>query len=270
MTVAIVVAEVGSLVISRRPDMPLSPAFRGLAGVSSAAGLIGAGVLVTLVRSAYRSPDRRRSWGALWDVATFWPRAVHPFAPPCYGERAVPEVVDRIRILTGTVPEHPEQPEDPAWWRIKAYDRDLGTAAALAEPGPVLLTGYSQGSIIAPAVVAQLPEETREQVTLLTLACPARKLYARAFPGYFGADQLDALRTLTGPGRWKNLVRHSDYIGSWIFTDPDADTEPGELDQLCLDPVTMTADRDATPPPVHRHSNWWPDARVAETARLLL
>jgi hypothetical protein len=121
----------------------------------------------------------------------------------------------------------------------------------------------------SPAVVAQLPAETRERVTLLTLACPARKLYASAFPGYFGAEQLKMLRTLTGPGDWKNLVRHSDYIGSWIFNDPGPDTESGELDQLSLDPVTVTANIDPTPPPIHRHSNWWPDARVAETARLL-
>jgi hypothetical protein len=268
MTAAVLLAEIGALVASIRPGTTLSPVLRGVAGVSSAAGLIGAGLLVTLVRSAYRSPDRRRSFGALWDVATFWPRAAHPFAPPCYGERAVPEVVDRIRILTGTVTK---DPEDPAWLRIRAYDRDLGTAvAATAEPGPLLLTGYSQGSIIAPAVVAQLPEQTRAQVALLTLACPARKLYARAFPGYFGVDQLDMLRTLTGAGRWKNLVRHSDYIGSWIFTDPGCGTKPGEVDQLCLDPVTLTAERDPTPPPIHRHSDWWPDARVAETARLLL
>jgi hypothetical protein len=180
----------------------------------------------------------------------------------------VPEVVDRVRILTGTVPENPA---DPASRRIEAYGRDLATAAAaITAPGPVLLTGYSQGSIMAPAVVAQLRAETRQGVRLLTLACPARKLYARAFPGYFGVDQLDMLRTLTGPGRWKNLVRHSDYIGAWIFTDPRPDTEPGELDQLCLDPVTVTADIDPTPPPIHRHSDWWPDGRVAETARLLL
>jgi hypothetical protein len=263
MTAAIVLAELTPLLVSAEPH----PVLRGIAGVSSAAGLIGAGALVTVVRSAYRSPDRRRSFGALWDVATFWPRAAHPLAPPCYGERAVPEVVDRVRILTGTVPDNPADPDSR---RIEAYGRDLGTsAAAIIEPGPVLLTGYSQGSIIAPAVVAQLRAETRERVTLLTLACPARKLYARAFPGYFGAEQLNMLRTLTGPGDWKNLVRHSDYIGSWIFTDPGPDTESGELDQLCLDPVTVTADIDPTPPPIHRHSNWWPDARVAETARLL-
>lgn len=287
MAAAIVVAELVPLLDSYRPGRGWS----AVTGVSSAIGLIGAGALVTLVRSAYRSPDRRRSFGALWDVATFWPRVAHPFAPPCYAERAVPEVVDRIRILTGTVPEPPTgtavaaagaavagaaEPAgaagpaaDAAECRIDAYDRDLATAAAIVAPGKVLLTGYSQGSILAPAVVAQLPAATREQVVLLTLACPARKLYARAFPGYFGTGQLAALRALAGPGRWKNLVRHSDYIGSWIFTDPGAGTGPDAIDQLCLDPVTLTANGDPTPPPIHRHSDWWPDPRVAETAALL-
>jgi len=263
MTAAIVLAELTQLFISDKPH----PVLRGIAGVSSAAGLIGAGALVTVVRSAYQSPDRagRSARSGTWRHSGRGRRT--PLAPPCYGERAVPELVDRVRILTGTVPDNPADPDSR---RIDAYGRNLGTsAAATIKPGPVLLTGYSQGSIIAPAVVAQLRAETREQVKPLTLACPARKLYARAFPGYFGPDQLDRLRTLTGPGNWQNVVRHSDYIGSWIFTDPGPRPKPDELAQLCLDPVTVTADIDPTPPPIHRHSNWWPDARVAEPARLL-
>jgi hypothetical protein len=273
MTAAVIVVEVGSLIASHRQGVTSSSWIRGLVGVASAAGLIGAGMLVTLLRSAYRDPTRRRTFGALWDVATFWPRATHPFAPPCYGERAVPEVVDRIRILTGTVPK---DPDDPAWLQIAAHERDLDSTGELTvEADRVLLTGYSQGSIIAPAVVAQLPAETRSLVSLLTIACPARRLYGRAFPGYFGPEQLDALtRLLDGSQvdspRWKNLVRHSDYIGSWIFTDCDNGTDTRGVDQLCLDPVAVTADRDPTPPPIHRHSNWWPDTRVEEMARPLL
>ena len=63
-------------------------------------------------------------------------------------------------------------------------------------PGPLLLTGYSQGAVIAPAVIAQLPADMLRDVALLTLACPARRLYGRAFPAYFGGHQLDVLARL--------------------------------------------------------------------------
>ena len=76
-------------------------AWHGLAAVVSLIAIAVAGWLVTLLRQAYSDPAKRKTIGALWDVGTFWPRAVHPLAPPCYAERAVPEVVDRIRLLTG-------------------------------------------------------------------------------------------------------------------------------------------------------------------------
>jgi hypothetical protein len=257
----------------------------GIAATESIIGLILAGVLVTLLRVDFTNLAKRKTIGALWDVATFWPRATHPFAPPCYAERAVPELVDRLRILTGTVRE---APDDPAWQQIKAHERDSGgsQAAGLTLPsGPVLLTGYSQGSILAPAAIAQLPHETLKRVALLTLACPARRLYGRAFPAYFGTESLRTLAGLlkvnvpAGPpgdddlapsgftgGKWKNLVRPTDYIGSWVFArpvpDPDALRIQEGVDQPCWDPVAAAADIDPTPPPIHYHSGFWPDPRT--------
>jgi hypothetical protein len=254
----------------------------GFAAVESLIGLFLAGLLVGLLRQDYSNPAKRKTIGAIWDVGTFWPRATHPFAPPCYAERAVPELVDRVRILTGTVAE---DPTDPAWQQIAAHLRDAdstGSPDLSVPPGPVLLTGYSQGSVIAPAVVAQLPDDgTLGQTALLTLACPVRRLYGRAFPAYFGLEQRQALARLLQAGdggpaapRWKNLVRRTDYIGSWIFANPapgvpDPVQLQPEVDQPCWDPVSVSADVDPTPPQIHYHSGFWPDPRVTQLGRYL-
>jgi len=235
-----------------------------------------AGGLVALLRSAYADSTRRRAIGTVWDVGTFWPRATHPLAPPCYAERAVPEVVDRIRVLTGRVPDHAndtarilvttQQPNG------QAPDPGLSVPA-----GPVLLTGYSQGSILAPAVVAQLPPDARRDTALLTLACPARRLYGRAFPAFFGPEQLAVLATLmTGNDavrRWTNVVRRSDYIGSWVGRAPRAECALpglGEVDVWINDPVALVPDAHPAPPTIHRHSGWWPDPQVCPHATKLV
>jgi hypothetical protein len=234
--------------------------------------------LVGLLRSAYSNASQRKTIGAVWDVATFWPRAVHPFAPPCYGERAIPEVVDRVLLLMG-----PNAPGQALPGQRELADRDWLTVPC----GPVLLTGYSQGSIIAPAVAAQLPPEVvkRPDFALLTLACPARRLYGRAFPAYFGRHHLEELRNLLSHPdgeHWRNAVRRTDYIGSWIFSPPPPPLQTKEylerpkeylekhFDQLCWDPVVLAPDAEPTPPPVHRHSGWWPEPRASEIASYLV
>src|SRR6185437_15151652 len=234
-------------VITAGPDSKPYEAWHGLAAVVSLIAIAVAGWLLTLLRQDYSDPAKRKTIGALWDVGTFWPRAVHPLAPPCYAERAIPEVVGRTTGLT--VPS-----------------------------GPLLLTGYSQGSVIAPAVVAQLPADVLPEVALLTLACPAQRLYGRAFPAYFGQRQLTELARLLDadpkPGRWKNLRRRSDYIGSFIFAEPeprlDEDYMRDHIDQPCLDPPVLVQDANPSPPPTHRHSQFWPDPRTTEVGKHLV
>jgi hypothetical protein len=283
--------------------MRLYHSLQGFVAVESFIGLIAAGGLIYLLRLDFSNPARRKTIGVLWDVATFWPRATHPFAPPCYAERAIPELVDRIRILTGTV-RKPLAATDPAAQQIIAHERNSGAGQSphLTIPvGQVLLTGYSQGAILATAAVAQLPAPTREKLALLTLASPARRLHGRAFPAYFGEHSLRTLACLlnvcpqprdaaagsgesfTG-GRWKNLRRPTDYIGSWIFNEPvrdypansdgayypaDSGWTEKEVDQPCWDPVSLAADIDPTPPPIHRHTGFWPDPRVTQLGRNL-
>ncbi len=105
--------------------------------------------------------------------------------------------------------------------------------------------------------------------------------YGRAFPAYLGPPQLTELARLLAAkapgepaapdqpaGRWKNLRRRSDYIGSWIFAEPlprlgDADLHHN-IDQPCWDPVILVPDANPTPPRTHRHSQWWQDPRTNE------
>jgi uncharacterized membrane protein len=279
--VLVLAAEIAAVADAGSAGHPsrLYDAWHGAAAVVSLIVIAVAAWLVTLLRQAYSDPAKRKTIGALWDVGTFWPRAVHPLAPPCYAERAVPEVVDRIRLLTGHLTN---KPADIAYLKYQAGLPNLERTVRLTvPPGPLLLTGYSQGSVIAPAVVAQLPEEVLPEVALLTLACPARRLYGRAFPAYFGQRQLTELASLLDaktpgqePVRWKNLRRRSDYIGSWIFEEPKQRLDNAYLqehiDQPCQDPVILVQDANPSPPPTHRHSQWWQDPRVAEIGRYLV
>lgn len=297
---------------------------------------IGLGVAVLLLgltRQAFTSGGTRRTVGTLWDVGTFWPRASQPLAPPCYMERSVPEIVNRLRRALGDQERERRAPEDqqrerrapgdqerdrrargdhqrehrngdPATDisepdRIETLRTKLGGAAdrvCLGTQDWVLINGYSQGSPIAAAVIAQLPQELWQKVSLQTVGSPLRRLYGRAFPAYFGqrcllelasmlgaaqapgqGDNEESLRKELGKARWRNARRPSDYIGSYIFKDPmglPAQDNPRGLpaskaqgdwgvDRLILDPPRIIPGRATTPPPIHAHSDFWPDPQVA-------
>ncbi|MEU7613502.1 hypothetical protein [Micromonospora sp. NPDC049204] len=195
--------------------------------------LIAAIILGMIVGSvfAYRTIPFRRHVGVLWDLGTFWPRAAHPFAPPCYAERAVPELTRRVTYLV-----------------------ESGHA--------VLLTGHSHGSVLLAATVLQLPPEVGSRVALLTHGSPLRRLYARLFPAYIDDAALHDIGHRVG-WRWVNLWRDTDPIGGWVFSahrSPRAATgsDPADtVDRRQRDPRdVVTPASDSVPPPIHGH---WPD-----------
>ncbi|MGH8824019.1 MAG: hypothetical protein ACRDVN_06025 [Jiangellaceae bacterium] len=185
-------------------------------------GLFALG-LVVLAWNSYRNPALRRTVGILWDVGSFFPRAAHPLAPPSYGERAVPELADRVMALT-------------------------------ASPSArVVLSGHSQGSVLVAATVLHLGPETATQVDLLTHGSPLRRLYTRFFPAYLGADALACVRDRLD-GRWRNLYRDTDPIGSWVL-DPPTAPDPS-VDRLLIDPRRLGDD-------IEGHSDYWSDPGYA-------
>ncbi|MFL1379409.1 hypothetical protein [Nocardiopsis protaetiae] len=168
-----------------------------------AGSLLGGAALVALVwigRSAYRDRPTRQAVGALWDVGTFWPRVAHPLAPPSYAERAVPQLVARVARMTRE-----------------------GTA--------VVLSGHSQGSVLAAATVWQLPDDCLGRVALITHGSPLDRLYARYFPAFFGPEPFADLHGRVAG--WRNLWRTTDAIAGPVRmrsgpgTAPGPGTEPG-------------------------------------------
>ncbi|MFD6418549.1 hypothetical protein [Streptomyces sp. NPDC060194] len=212
------------------------PVVEGAAQTVQALGswLVGVGFLlfVTWGRRAYRDASARRTIGILWDVGTFWPRAAHPFAPPCYAERAVPDLA----------------------WRIDTWTRATG--------GRLVLSGHSQGSVLAAAAAWQLDAEVRKGVALLTYASPLERLYGRWFPAHFGPH---VLRTLHDEvDCWRNLHRRTDPIGGPVQL-PGVDAAP------LRDPAAYARTaRDPLPAPILGHSLYQADpAFAAERAALL-
>jgi hypothetical protein len=173
--------------------------------------------LMTLGVQAYRNASTRRLVGILWDLGTFWPRAAHPLAPPCYAERVVPELATRT-----------------AW---------------LSRHGGVILSGHSQGSVLVAATVLQLSPTTVDSgVRLLTYGSPLCRLYGRLFPAYVDESVFGLVSRAT-KGRWVNLWRDTDPIGGWVGG-------PAE-DVRLVDPAGFAiADGDTAYPAIRGHSDY--------------
>ncbi|MGW6784441.1 hypothetical protein [Streptomyces sp. NPDC054987] len=200
--------------------------------------LIGLGIALFAAwgRRAYRDPAARRTIGILWDVGTFWPRAAHPFAPPCYAERAVPDLT----------------------WRMAGWTGRTG--------GRLVISGHSQGSVLAAAAVWQLPPPARRRVALLTYGSPLARLYGRWFPAYFGPGPLAALHR--DVDCWRNLWRATDPIGGPALPGPASPAvDRGPL----ADPLAYgRSARHPLPAPILGHSDYQADpAFAAERAALL-
>nr|WP_234426260.1 hypothetical protein [Streptomyces kebangsaanensis] len=217
------------------------PALQGASQTAQALGswLIGLGFIlfVTWGRRAYKDASARRTIGILWDVGTFWPRAAHPFAPPCYAERAVPDLT----------------------WRMATWTRSTG--------GRLVLSGHSQGSVLAAAAAWQLTPPVRGRVALLTYGSPLERLYGRWFPAHFGPAALGALHR--DVDCWRNLYRLTDPIGGPVRLTGD---HGPEVDHAPLrDPLAYgrTAQH-PLPAPILGHSDYQADPAFAEERGRLL
>jgi len=189
-------------------------------------------VTVLVIRAGLNNPTARRAIGAVFDVLTFFPRRIHPFAPPCYGERAIPQLRWRLG------------------WLARDGDREIG----------VLARAHSQGTAVTAAALLQGVEHPK-RVWLLTCGSPLVSLYQRHFPGYF-SNVVDRVATAMqiDPGEpdphWLHASARTDVLGRRLSC---ADGAP--LTQVrVLDPEQWQMVRPGDPPPpalghsaYHRH-----------------
>lgn len=182
----------------------------------------GAAIIASAVRSAReKTPDR--PLGLLWDLTAWLPRSAHPFGPPCYSERVIPELAGRMER-----------------WLAVSGDRR------------VILATHSLGTVLGIAAIfqlARLKPDLVKRVRLLTFGTQVRPYFGRFLPEFFGPAVLgtpgvkapslrtrdpwakkdietgvppDGSRSLVdllakpasgGGAAWVNLWRRTDYLG---------------------------------------------------------
>jgi hypothetical protein len=189
--------------------------------------------LAAFLYSAWNNPARRRTVGILWDVGTFWPRSYHPLSPPCYTERAIPELQRRM------------------WW---LHDND----------GQVILVTHSQGTVLAAAALVQPGcRPPGDRPALITFGSPLAKLYGWGFPAYFDPALLGPL-VPGGVGRlndWRNFYYLTDPIGGPVARDLPAACRD-RVDTEFSDPARCYYLYGQAPPAPQLHSGYWADPRV--------
>lgn len=177
---------------------PLRPALLDLA--LPALGLIAVIAVVTIAENALTTKER--PIGVMWDLMCFLPRAGHPFGPPCYAERVIPELRDRIvawleaDLAAGGV-------EDRRTAQQRA--RDELRALTTRQRRKVILSAHSLGAVLAVSTIFTLGADTVDglkNVGLLTYGTQLRAYFGRFFPELFGPEALGTLPS-RGPSLWK-------------------------------------------------------------------
>jgi hypothetical protein len=221
---AAAVAVAGAAVRPGAWPLPAGPVAAAAAIADSSVVLLALAAVLVMLLVVVRSlgSSSTRPLGLVWDLLCFLPRAVHPFAPPCYAERAVPELADRTRALV--------------------------RAGRL-----VVLSAHSLGAVLAVAAFFRLDGEDRRGVRLLTYGAQLRPYFGRLFPDLFGphvlgtqpcpgarlwtadpwaddrqpAAPVPEATTLLGElgTGWLSLWRRTDPLGFPMRAYPDNDTD---------------------------------------------
>ncbi|GAA4753590.1 hypothetical protein [Gordonia alkaliphila] len=157
-----------------------------------------------------------RKFGALWDVASFWPREGHPVVPQSYATVVIHDIVTRVER---------ERDADPTR-KIVLGGHSQGSLIMYAVVLRLLSreTAHAKHASVAPAAdveVGDTPHFTEpdrwKNLSLLTYGSQLRWIYARAFPAHLNFHSHFHLAEAIG-WRWINLIRTTDPVGGSVLS----------------------------------------------------
>ena len=149
--------------------------FKSIAGW--ALGLFALATMAGVVTNAVTSIER--PLGLVWDIICFFPRAAHPFTPPCYAERTVPEIEERLEEWFAGDDREKRKKRDP----VCAFDGSADRRGC--------------GVLDRGRATAHAPTRARSdsavplgRIALLTYGVQLRAYFGRFFPAVFGPEAL--------------------------------------------------------------------------------
>lgn len=212
--------------------------------------IVSAHLLFLIVALVLIAPSFRKPFAVAGDVIGYWDLSTHPLA-------GLPYAPDVVAYLKSELRDCLKSPDSV-----------------------VVLTGHSQGSVLAFTAVRELAAETETETKpegrlyLVTCGSPLRSLYSRYFPATFDRAARAAVSSAVsevsapdGDGHedhstlvrgWTNFWRDTDPIACPLFDDP-----PGanQVDRMLQDPPNPLPQHDRQPlvAALREHSDYWLD-----------
>lgn len=151
-------------------------------------GLATVGTVLVGILATGAGNGSSRPLGIVWDIACYLPQTGHPFGPPCYAQRAVPEIAGRLN----------------AWLRNRPDRR-------------AVLAAHSMGGVLAVSSLGLLAsvDTTRRQlgrISLLTFGIQLRPFFGRMLPELLGPTVL-GIHPARPPHVWGEDPWRADFAG---------------------------------------------------------